>query len=190
MPSPACTRARKNTGIPPGRRGCAYGNRRGPRARRNSPAWPAGRPWQGPPRQASAIRRPSSRPRSCVLSASGPPYTKFHGSNHRELERPSRDHLVLVEQGAARRVEFFIFSFETFKTAIASGGAGIEGEDGVAAQNEAPAQRADRRVGRSPVGRARERRERLDLVAVVLPAARVAAPPPHPPDRPARGLRA
>src|SRR5712692_400769 len=110
------------------------------------------------------------------------------GLEHCELERPGRDHLVLVEQRAAHRIAIFIFSFKAFKTTIASGGAGIGREDGVAAEDEAPAQRADRRVARSPVGRARERRERLDLVAVVLHARRVAAQPQHGLEQPARRL--
>src|SRR5258705_7657367 len=93
-------------------------------------------------------------------------------SRQGELECPARDQLVLVEQRAAGGIARFALPLEALKTAVAPGRAGIERQDGVAREHEAPAQRTDRRVGRGPVRRERAGRERLDLVAVVSHARR------------------
>jgi hypothetical protein len=57
---------------------------------------------------------------------------------------------------------------DALEAAIAAGGIRIERKDRIARDDKSPAQRAERGVARRPMGRACERRERLDLVAVVL----------------------
>src|SRR5258708_35669525 len=96
-----------------------------------------------------------------------------------ELERPGRDDLVLLHHRAAHAVAFLIALLQALVAAVAPGGAGVEREDGVAREHEASAQRAEHRIARSPVRRARPRRHRLDLVAVVLQRRAVAAHAQH-----------
>jgi hypothetical protein len=68
---------------------------------------------------------------------------------------------------------------DAFEAAITSGRTCIEREDRVVDDDEASAQRADRRVERRPVRGKRARRERNDLIAVVLHADRIAAQALH-----------
>src|SRR5258708_22718304 len=96
-----------------------------------------------------------------------------------ELERPGRDDLVLLHHRAAHAVALRIALLKALVAAVAPGGAGVEREDGGAREHEASAQRAEHRIARSPVRRARPRRHRLDLVAVVLQRRAVAAHAQH-----------
>src|SRR5258708_31900592 len=96
-----------------------------------------------------------------------------------ELERPGRDDLVLLHHRTAHAVAFFIALLLALVAAVAPGGAGVERQDGVAREHEASAQRAEHRIAGSPVRRARARRHRLDLVAVVLQRRAVAAHAQH-----------
>src|SRR5258708_14180161 len=96
-----------------------------------------------------------------------------------ELERPGRDDLVLLHHRTAHAVAFLIGLGEALVAAVGPGRAGVEREDGVAREHEASAQRAEHRIARSPMRRARPRRHRLDLVAVVLQRRAVAAHAQH-----------
>src|SRR5205823_6549832 len=96
-------------------------------------------------------------------------------SSSRELERPRRNDLVFLHHRAAHAVAALVPLLDTLEATVAAGAIGIEGQDGVACQHEAAAERAERRVRRGPVCRARARSERLDLVAVVLQRRTVAA---------------
>src|SRR5258708_13054868 len=108
--------------------------------------------------------------------------------DQRQFQRPAGDHFVLVEQAPACGVVLFIFFLQALETTIAPGGARVKRKDGVAGEHEAAAQRADRRVARGPVGRARAVRERLDLVAVVGDPRRIAAQAQHRLEAPAGRL--
>src|SRR3954466_9870885 len=108
---------------------------------------------------ASAPRQPSSglaeryfrnSLRLCAWSMIFPPSV-----DRRQLDRPRRDDLVLLEQRAAHRIMCAVALLDAFKAAIAAGGARIRRQEGVARKHEAPAQRADRRIARGPVRRAR-----------------------------------
>src|SRR3954471_14535341 len=127
---------------------------------------------------ASAPRQPSSRLaeryfrnslRLCAWSMISSPSV-----DRRQLDRPRRDDLVLLEQRAAHRIMGGVALLDAFEAAVAAGGARIRRQDGVARKDKAPAQRADRRIARGPVRRARAGRERLDVVAVVVHARRLA----------------
>src|SRR5262245_18217705 len=110
------------------------------------------------------------------------------GKDRRELDRPRRNHLVLLEQRAAHRVVRVVALLDAFEAAVAPGRAGVLRQDGVAGKHEAPAQRADRRIAGSPVRRARAVGQRLDVVAVVVHARRVAAQALYRLEQPAAGL--
>src|SRR5258705_8308182 len=101
-----------------------------------------------------------------------------------QFERPARHQLVLLQQAAAHAVAGAIAPQERLEAAEAARGARVEGKDRVADDDEAPAQRADRRIERDPVRRARSRRERHDLVAVVLHPRRGAPHAHHHPSTP------
>src|SRR5258708_26768516 len=108
--------------------------------------------------------------------------------DQRQFQRPAGDHFVLVEQAPACGVVLFIFFLQALETTIAPGRARVKRKDGVAGEHEAAAQRADRRVARGPVGRARAVRERLDLGAVVGEPRRIAAQAQHRLEAPAGRL--
>src|SRR5207302_10446516 len=94
-----------------------------------------------------------------------------------EIERPGGEDLVFLEQCTAHRVAARVALLQTFEAAVPAVGAGIERQDRVAGEDEAAAQRAERGMGRAPVRRARARRERLDVVAVLVYPRGVAAQP-------------
>lgn len=91
-----------------------------------------------------------------------------------QVDGPGRDDLVLVEKRAASSIAPRIALLDALEAAVAAARAGVEGQDRVARDDEAPAQRADGGVGARPVRRARACGEGLDLVAVVRDAGRVA----------------
>src|SRR6267143_2315303 len=94
-----------------------------------------------------------------------------------EIERPGGEDLVFLEQCTAHRVAARVALLQAFEAAVPAGGACIERQDRVAGEDEAAAQRAERGMGRAPVRRARARRERLDVVAVLVYPCRLAAQP-------------
>src|SRR6267378_2120359 len=102
-----------------------------------------------------------------------------------ELERPGGEDLVFLDQCTAHRVTARVALLQAFEAAVPAGGACIERQDRVAGEDEAAAQRAERGMGRAPVRRARARRERLDVVAVLVHARRVAAQPQDGLEKPA-----
>src|SRR3954470_8721412 len=111
---------------------------------------------------------PRSRGRRLPPGSSAPVIQRLGALQAGQFERPARHQLVLLQQAAAHAVAGGIAPVKRLKAAEAARGAGVEGKDGVADDDEAAPQRADRGIERDPVRRARAGRERLDLVAVVL----------------------
>src|SRR6267143_4504954 len=102
-----------------------------------------------------------------------------------EIERPGGEDLVFLEQCTAHGIAARVALLQAFEAAVPAAGACIERQDRVAGEDEAAAQRAERGMGRAPVRRARARRERLDVVAVLVHARRVAAQPQDGLEKPA-----
>src|SRR3954467_7417771 len=141
---------------------------------------------------ASAPRQPSSglaeryfrnSLRLCAWSMVSPPSV-----DRCQLDRPRRDDLVLLEQRAAHGIMSVVALLDAFEAAVAPGRAGVRRQDGVGGEDEAPAQRADGGVAGAPVRRACAGGERLDVVAVVVHARRLATHALHCPEDPAAGL--
>src|SRR6267378_1320062 len=124
-------------------------------------------------------------PRRDELFLQLPDVVDRHLLGEGEIERPGGEDLVFLEQCTAHRVAARVALLQAFEAAVPAGGAGIERQDRVAGEDEAAAQRAERGMGRAPVRRARARRERLDVVAVLVHARRVAAQPQDGLEKPA-----